>query len=55
MNMQEEYPDFFGDAPIYNAECFKKNIQIRDNSFMEVITLEITNTISNDAEIIIND
>jgi hypothetical protein len=55
MNIQEEYPDFFGDAPIYSTECFKQNNQVRENSFIEIITLEIVNTVNNEDKLVIND
>jgi len=55
MNTHEEYPDFFGDAPLYSAECFKQNIQIRENSYVEIITLEIVNRVNNEDKVTIND
>jgi hypothetical protein len=55
MNMQEEYPDFFGDTPIYSAECFKQNIHMRENSYAEIITLEIINTLNSECKVTIND
>jgi len=50
MNTHEEYPDFFGDAPLYSAECFKQNIQRRDSSYVEIITLEIVNSVNVDTK-----
>jgi len=55
MNTQEEYPDFFGDAPLYSTECFKENIQIRDSSYVEIITLEIVNAVNIESKVTIND
>lgn len=52
MNTQEEYPDFFGDTPIYSIECFKKDIKMRDNSYIEVTVFEIVDAVSEEIKVL---
>jgi len=55
MNITEEYPDFFGDAPLYSAECLKNNIHIRGSSYVEILTFEASDIISHESNVIIKD